>query len=92
MGAADAGIFAVLAPQQVPDLGRHGFRSRTRHGVVIGLVDIEVGIDQQDIGCDAAEYLVVDTAAYPNVTTLTNNTAGQENTRHCQHRHTDYPR
>ena len=88
--AADARVLAVLATQQVAHLGRHGFRRGARRRVVVGSQDVEIGIDQQEVGGYVTEYAVVDPVAYSDVPALMADADGQEDAKRRQHPYTYY--
>lgn len=83
--AADAGVLAVLAAQLVAHLGRCGFRSGSRRGAIVGLQNVEIGVDQQQVGGYVAEYAVVDPVACSDVPALVADTDGQEDAKRRQH-------
>ena len=83
--AADAGVLAVPAAQQVAHLGRHGLRCGSRRGAIVGLQNVEIGVDQQQVGGYVAEYAVVDPVACSDVPALVADTDGQEDAKRRQH-------
>ena len=74
-----------LAAQQVAHLGRHGLRCGSRRGAIVGLQNVEIGVDQQQVGGYVAEYAVVDPVACSDVPALVADTDGQEDAKRRQH-------
>ena len=72
-------------PQLVAHLGRCGFRSGSRRGAIVGLQNVEIGVDQQQVGGYVAEYAVVDPVACSDVPALVADTDGQEDAKRRQH-------
>ena len=88
MCPADPGILAVFTAQQVADLGRPGWQGRAGQGVIVGLQDIEIRIDQQNVSGYVAQYFVVDAFAYLYISALIIAAPDQKNTGCRQY---DYP-
>ena len=54
-------------------------------GAIVGLQNVEIGVDQQQVGGYVAEYAVVDPVACSDVPALVADTDGQEDAKRRQH-------